>query len=133
MAPLTMPAKDLEMYPANGPMLEITNTMAEDTGLVVTMWWRWRLSLTTPTNCLLAGLQCLLCDAVLLVQRDALDFLCLALPLHSIPACQLSPAERGNLFVAVLSTLLRRDASLNRRVYAWLLGIGSQLLEPDVQ
>ncbi|VEL35149.1 unnamed protein product [Protopolystoma xenopodis] len=30
---LTMPGKRLEMYPTNGPTLEITNTIAEDTRL----------------------------------------------------------------------------------------------------
>ncbi|XP_065218037.1 protein dopey-2 isoform X2 [Planococcus citri] len=58
-------------------------------------------------------------DSSVLIQRSALDFLLAGFPMHnnilSKEHCQL-------LLTSVLVTLLRRDMSLNRRLYAWLLG-----------
>ncbi|KAF7233117.1 hypothetical protein EG68_11971 [Paragonimus skrjabini miyazakii] len=83
---------------------------------------------------LLESLCCLFGDSVLLVQRDALDFLQIALPIHlhasssmTIADGPLSAAELSALCSCALSILLQRDASLNRRLFAWLRG--SQLVE----
>ena len=53
-----------------------------------------------------------------LIQRNLLDFLCAALPLNSdhIIQADLVQILRRGLFV-----VLRRDMSLNRRLYQWLL------------
>ncbi|KAA3672815.1 uncharacterized protein DEA37_0005293, partial [Paragonimus westermani] len=82
----------------------------------------------------LESLACLFGDSVLLVQRDALDFLQMALPIHlhaspnvTVADGPLSAAELSALCSCALSILLRRDASLNRRLFTWLRG--SQLVE----
>ncbi|VDQ02589.1 unnamed protein product, partial [Trichobilharzia regenti] len=77
---------------------------------------------------------------VLLVQRDALDFLLLALPIHFhsistknsnpfqfISGDSLTMKDFAVLCTASLAILLRRDASLNRRLFTWLRG--GQLVE----
>ena len=58
-------------------------------------------------------------DTNVLVQRNGLDFILQLLPLHSelIPGCL-----KGQLNESGLEVLLRRDMSLNRRLYTWLLG-----------
>ncbi|CAL8072547.1 unnamed protein product [Calicophoron daubneyi] len=78
---------------------------------------------------LLHSLCCLFGDATLLVQRDALDFLQLALPIHFhtrtdivVADGPLLSSECAGLLSAALSILLRRDASLNRRLFTWLRG-----------
>ncbi|CAH8864173.1 unnamed protein product [Trichobilharzia szidati] len=91
-------------------------------------------------NILVESLCCLFGDSVLLVQRDALDFLLLALPIHfhSISTTNSNPFQfiTGDsltmkdfavLCTASLAILLRRDASLNRRLFTWLRG--GQLVE----
>ncbi|CAH8549385.1 unnamed protein product [Schistosoma turkestanicum] len=94
-------------------------------------------------NILIESLCCLFGDNVLLVQRDALDFVLLALPIHFYSTTTTTTAPNPfqsmtNQFVltmkdfsmlctASLSILLRRDASLNRRLFTWLKG--SQSIE----
>lgn len=59
-------------------------------------------------------------DKEVLVQRGALELL-----LNSFPLACLEFADDGNvtlLLEAVLAVLLKKDMSLNRRVYSWLLG-----------
>ncbi|VUZ56449.1 unnamed protein product, partial [Hymenolepis diminuta] len=93
----------------------------------------------TSTSILLESVRCLLGDAVVLVQRDTLDFVILTLPVH-LAACntsspnqrvvnynhplegKISSFEMRDLVVASLAVLLRKDASLNRRLFIWLLG-----------
>lgn len=58
-------------------------------------------------------------DSVILVQRNTLEFLLLGFPLHTT---LLSQSDLTKLVTNSLSTILRRDMSLNRRVYSWLLG-----------
>lgn len=62
-------------------------------------------------------------DDELLVRRNALDFVVshLALSSHVVRAI-LNEDDRVILTDAVLGCVLRRDLSLNRRVYSWLLG-----------
>ncbi len=77
---------------------------------------------------------------MVLVQRDTLDFIILALPLHiaspdaaaagvqhPLGAGHLSQGDMGALLAAALNVLLKKDASLNRRLFMWLLG--SQTVE----
>ena len=62
-------------------------------------------------------------DSKILVQRNALDFLILAFPMHQPMTTQgFSEDDRLELTVAGVSVLLRRDMSLNRRLFNWLLG-----------
>nr|XP_049463032.1 protein dopey-1 homolog isoform X1 [Anopheles coluzzii] len=65
------------------------------------------------------GLCSCLSDAVILVQRNTLEFLLLAFPMHD-PL--LSEMYTTRLVKTALNTILRRDMSLNRRLYSWLLG-----------
>jgi Dopey, N-terminal len=67
----------------------------------------------------MSGLCACLNDSVILVQRNTLEFLLLGFPLHSTLLAQ---NDLIKLVTNSLSTILRRDMSLNRRVYSWLLG-----------
>ncbi|KMQ93130.1 protein dopey-1-like protein [Lasius niger] len=66
-------------------------------------------------SALCAGVQ----DTSVLVQRSALDFLLIGFPIHN---SQLMYQDMILLIKAALVTILRRDMSLNRRLFAWLLG-----------
>ncbi|KYM98153.1 Protein dopey-1 like protein [Cyphomyrmex costatus] len=66
-------------------------------------------------SALCAGVQ----DTSVLVQRSALDFLLIGFPMHN---SQLTHPDMILLIKAALITILRRDMSLNRRLFAWLLG-----------
>ncbi|WFD42123.1 hypothetical protein MPSI1_000761 [Malassezia psittaci] len=63
-------------------------------------------------------------DDSLLVRRNALDFLVLNLPLASQAFIEIRRSDRVLLIDAAIGAVLRRDISLNRRLYAWLLGTG---------
>ena len=70
-------------------------------------------------RCFAAGLS----DPQMLIQRSFLDLLVTHVPMHS-PALQ-NKAERSDidrLMTAALTILLRRDMSLNKRLWAWFLG-----------
>lgn len=67
----------------------------------------------------MSGLCACLNDSVILVQRNTLEFLLLGFPLHTT---LLSQSDLIKLVTNGLNTILRRDMSLNRRVYSWLLG-----------
>ena len=62
-----------------------------------------------------------LLDSSVLVQRCALDFLALAFPMH-IEVIKFSHEDLVEVVAAATSVLLRRDMSLNRRLYNWLCG-----------
>lgn len=64
---------------------------------------------------LCAGVQ----DTAVLVQRSSLDLLLVGFPMHN---SHLDRADMVKLVTAALTTILRRDMSLNRRLYSWLLG-----------
>ena len=70
-------------------------------------------------RCFVVGLK----DDQMLVQRGFLDLLATRLPLHS-PALQVTAEGRDleQLVAAAVSVVLRRDMSLNRRLWTWLLG-----------
>ncbi|XP_052898849.1 protein dopey-1 homolog isoform X3 [Anopheles moucheti] len=70
------------------------------------------------------GLCSCLNDAVILVQRNTLEFLLLAFPMHD-PL--LSEMYTTRLVKTALNTILRRDMSLNRRLYSWLLGADTSM------
>ncbi|CAF2527782.1 unnamed protein product [Rotaria sp. Silwood2] len=54
-----------------------------------------------------------------LVQRSILDFLLICLPMHNK---QLTKIDIMKIITVALHVLLKRDMSLNRRIYAWFLG-----------
>lgn len=69
---------------------------------------------------MMSGLCGCLNDSVILVQRNALEFLLTAFPMHN--AYSLKEQDLIRLVTNALNTILRRDMSLNRRLYSWLLG-----------
>lgn len=58
-------------------------------------------------------------DTSVLVQRILLDFLLLAFPMHN---AQLTKEDMSKIVKSAINVVLRRDMSLNRRLYGWLLG-----------
>lgn len=83
-------------------------------------------AVTTPEPGLLirsfaAGLQ----DEQLLIQRDFLDLLVTHLPLHSAVLRQkVVPRDLELLVSAAAAVVVRREMSLNRRLWTWFLGPG---------
>ena len=70
-------------------------------------------------RCFAAGLQ----DEQLLIQRGFLDLLVSHLPLHSVVFQNIVTAKDVELLVvAAASVVARREMSLNRRLWSWLLG-----------
>ncbi|KAK0181813.1 hypothetical protein PV327_000009 [Microctonus hyperodae] len=78
-------------------------------------------------SALYAGVQ----DSSVLVQRSALDLLLVGFPFHN---SQLEHKQMVLLLTAALVTILRRDMSLNRRLFAWLLGteVNPMILKKNV-
>lgn len=68
---------------------------------------------------LMSALCACLNDPVILVQRNTLEFLLLGFPMHTN---LLTKSDFSKLVTNGLNTILRRDMSLNRRLYSWLLG-----------
>ncbi|EIN14374.1 hypothetical protein PUNSTDRAFT_140678 [Punctularia strigosozonata HHB-11173 SS5] len=61
-------------------------------------------------------------DENLLVRRSALDLLIQSLRMDSITVKRATPEDKSILMRAASGVVLRRDLSLNRRLYTWLLG-----------
>ena len=61
-------------------------------------------------------------DDDLLVRRGALDILLQSLRIDSVAVKKAAEEDRIILMRAATSVVLRRDLSLNRRIYSWLLG-----------
>lgn len=82
-------------------------------------------------RCLAVGLS----DKQSLVQRGFLDLLVTHLPLHSTVLQKSVPvADLRQLVAAAAGVVSRRDMSLNRRLWNWLLGpVPSTNLETDVK
>jgi hypothetical protein len=83
---------------------DITSIVGQDTGLLI--------------RAFAASLE----DENLLVQRSALDLLLQSLPLDSKTVREANEENRRIIMRAAYSVVLRRDLSLNRRLYTWLLG-----------
>lgn len=54
-----------------------------------------------------------------LVQRTILDLICLCLPINTR---HITKGDKIQLIVVAIHVVLRRDMSLNRRIYSWLMG-----------
>ena len=61
-------------------------------------------------------------DENLLVRRAALDILLQSMPAKSYAIRRANHDDRAILMRAATGVVLRRDLSLNRRLYTWLLG-----------
>jgi hypothetical protein len=69
------------------------------------------------------GICSCLQDSNSLVQRTILEFINICLPLNSR---QITKGDKLQLLVVAIHVLLRRDMTLNRRVYSWLIGPKAQ-------
>ena len=70
-------------------------------------------------RCFATGLS----DDQLLIQRGFLDLLVTHLPLHChVIQDRISSADREQLVAAAVGVVTRREMSLNRRLWSWLLG-----------
>lgn len=65
------------------------------------------------------GICCCLQDSNSLVQRGILDLINICLPLNTT---QITRGDKVQLIVVAIHVILRRDMSLNRRIYTWLMG-----------
>lgn len=65
---------------------------------------------------------CCLQDANSLVQRSILDLICTCLPMNSK---NVTRSDKIQMITVAIHVVLRRDMTLNRRIYSWLLGNGS--------
>ena len=65
------------------------------------------------------GICCCLQDSNSLVQRSILDLINVCLPLNTT---QITKDDKLQLIVVAIHVILRRDMSLNRRIYTWLTG-----------
>ena len=68
----------------------------------------------------MSSLKSCLEDSAVLVQRNTLDILSAAFPYHASPHTR---SDQTAVIESAILVLLRRDMSLNRRLYAWLLGV----------
>ncbi|KAJ3884760.1 Dopey, N-terminal-domain-containing protein [Lentinula edodes] len=65
-------------------------------------------------------------DKNLLVRRSALDLLLQSMRVDSSAVKRAQSEDKSILMRAAISVVLRRDLSLNRRLYSWLLGPGKK-------
>ncbi|KAJ3872338.1 Dopey, N-terminal-domain-containing protein, partial [Lentinula edodes] len=65
-------------------------------------------------------------DENLLFRRSALDLLLQSMRVDSSAVKRAQSEDRSILMHAAISVVLRRDLSLNRRLYSWLLGPGEK-------
>jgi galactitol-specific phosphotransferase system IIB component len=68
------------------------------------------------------GICCCLQDSNPLVQRSVLDLIGFCLPINTQ---QITRNDKIQLIIVVIHVVLRRDMSLNRRIYSWLTGSSS--------
>nr|XP_057908962.1 protein dopey-1 isoform X3 [Doryrhamphus excisus] len=66
-------------------------------------------------------------DSSVLVQRSTLDLILFCFPFHMSQATR---PDMIRILSAALHVVLRRDMSLNRRLYAWLLGLDNNGVKP---
>lgn len=71
---------------------------------------------------MLRGFAAALEDDNLLVRRSALDTLLQSIRIDSAAVRNAQADDRAILMRAATGVVLRRDLSLNRRLYTWLLG-----------
>jgi hypothetical protein len=83
---------------------DISNAVGKDIGLMI--------------RAFAAALE----DENLLVRRGALDVLLQTMRVDSIAIRKAQKDDRAILMRAATGVVLRRDLSLNRRLYTWLLG-----------
>ncbi|RNA34402.1 dopey-1 [Brachionus plicatilis] len=71
---------------------------------------------------MISAICCCLQDANSLVQRSILDLICTCLPMSTK---NVTRSDKVQLVTVAIHVVLRRDMTLNRRIYSWLMGNGS--------
>ncbi|RWS15080.1 protein dopey-1-like isoform X7 [Dinothrombium tinctorium] len=74
----------------------------------------------TSIETVVNGVCAALLDPNVLVQRAILDLLLCCFPMHN---CQILSSDMISITTAAVTVLLRRDISLNRRLYSWIFGL----------
>ncbi|KAG2022683.1 hypothetical protein CC2G_000411 [Coprinopsis cinerea AmutBmut pab1-1] len=69
-------------------------------------------------------------DDNLLVRRGTLDLLLQAMKIDSLAIRKAQADDRAIIMKAAIGVVLRRDISLNRRLYSWLLGVDERPDDP---
>jgi Dopey, N-terminal len=69
-------------------------------------------------------------DDNLLVRRGTLDLLLQVMKIDSLAIKKAQPEDRAIIMKAAIGVVLRRDISLNRRLYSWLLGAEERHEDP---
>jgi len=95
--------------------MNIDRLTADVTRVVVCMCFCNVCCCGFQVDALCASLQ----DSNVLVQRSTLDLLLIVFPIH---CCHLTQSDTVTVLTAAITVVLRRDMSLNRRLYAWLIG-----------
>ncbi|XP_035686504.1 protein dopey-1-like isoform X1 [Branchiostoma floridae] len=80
--------------------------------------------LGSDINLLVQSLCAAVQDYSVLVQRCLLDLLLLCFPFHNSP---ITRQDMVTVLAQALGVMLRRDMSLNRRLYSWLLGTDNSI------
>ena len=80
----------------------------------------------------MSSLSAALSDSSTLVLRATLDITSLLFPFHT-SSLTLSQSQNSSLLSSALKCLLKRDVSLNRRLYSWLLGTSVTSTHTDTQ
>ncbi|RDA92653.1 hypothetical protein CP533_1456 [Ophiocordyceps camponoti-saundersi (nom. inval.)] len=112
--------------PTTGPAVATTQDDADESSQMA-------LIVTSPepgllVRCFASGLT----DDQLLIQRGFLDLLVSHLPLNSsVLQSRVKPADLELLVKAAAGVVTRRDMSLNRRLWSWLLGPEPVVNEAD--
>lgn len=81
-----------------------------------------RVVISPEPGIFIRGLCCGLSDPNVLVQRGFLDILVKNVPVSSPALSKCPPEDFKSLLYTACSTIARKDMSLNRRLWSWLLG-----------
>lgn len=88
--------------------------------------WLWGIDITSVVGndigLMIRAFAAALDDDNLLVRRGALDLLLQSIRVDSLAMRKAQADDRTIIMRAATSVVLRRDLSLNRRLYTWLLG-----------
>ena len=86
----------------------------------------WRVDITDivgkDIGLMIRAFAAALEDENLLVRRGALDLLLTAIRVDSMAIRKAHAEDKAIIMKAAVGVVLRRDISLNRRLYSWLLG-----------
>ncbi|TID30815.1 hypothetical protein CANINC_000731 [Pichia inconspicua] len=102
--------------------IEISEGMTKET-IISTLSPDAAACLTPESGLLVKAVYAAMLDQNLFVQRGFFDILLSKLPLNSaVFELLLTSSDKEDLLMCVTSTVLRKDMSLNRRLWNWLLG-----------